>query len=109
MSKRLIGFLVLLFSLSLLTLDVQAATQIGGNITTNTTLGPTGSPADVVYEVVSTLTLSGATLTIQPGTVLKFRPGTGIVVIDGGNLQAIHRKSVPGKMAGLRQAKKPVR
>ena len=80
---------VLFTSIGILPTFVKSQTQIGGSISTNTTLGPTGSPAGVVYEVTSSLTVQpGVTLTIQPGTILKFRSGTSLTISQSGVLDA---------------------
>ena len=72
--------------LSVAATSAHASTLITAtSITTNTTWGPTGSPADSSYLInptgVQALTiLSGATLTIQPGTTLYFAVGKGLQV-----------------------------
>ena len=55
------------------TITVENGVEIGGMITENTTLYP-----DVHYIVTKTLLVpEGVTLTILPGTVLKFKEGVG--------------------------------
>ena len=57
-------------------IDVVNAVEIGGMITKNTTLYP-----NVHYRVTKPIAVpKGVTLTIKPGTVLKFEEGTGISV-----------------------------
>ena len=57
-------------------IDVVNAVEIGGMITKNTTLYP-----NVHYRVTKNLAVpKGVTLTIKPGTVLKFEDNTGISV-----------------------------
>lgn len=57
-------------------IDVVNAVEIGGMITENTTLYP-----NVHYRVTKPIAVpKGVTLTIKPGTVLKFEGGTGISV-----------------------------
>lgn len=57
-------------------IDVVNAVEIGGMITKNTTLYP-----NVHYRVTKPIAVpKGVTLTIKPGTVLKFEDGTGISV-----------------------------
>lgn len=57
-------------------IDVVNAVEIGGMLTENTTLYP-----NVHYRVTKNLAVpKGVTLTIKPGTVLKFDDGTGISV-----------------------------
>lgn len=57
-------------------IDVVNAVEIGGMITKNTTLYP-----NVHYRVTKPIAVpKGVTLTIKPGTVLKFKDGTGISV-----------------------------
>lgn len=57
-------------------IDVVNAVEIGGMLTGNTTLYP-----NVHYRVTKNIAVpKGVTLTIKPGTVLKFDDGTGISV-----------------------------
>lgn len=57
-------------------IDVVNAVEIGGMLTENTTLYP-----NVHYRVTKPIAVpKGVTLTIKPGTVLKFEDGTGISV-----------------------------
>lgn len=57
-------------------IDVVNAVEIGGMITENTTLYP-----NVHYRVTKPIAVpKGVTLTIKPGTVLKFEDNTGISV-----------------------------
>lgn len=57
-------------------IDVVNVVEIGGMITKNTTLYP-----NVHYRVTKPIAVpKGVTLTIKPGTVLKFEDGTGISV-----------------------------
>lgn len=57
-------------------IDVVNAVEIGGMLTKNTTLYP-----NVHYRVTKPIAVpKGVTLTIKPGTVLKFEDGTGISV-----------------------------
>lgn len=58
-------------------IDVVNAVEIGGMITENTTLYP-----NVHYRVTKPIAVpKGVTLTIKPGTVLKFEDNTGLSVI----------------------------
>lgn len=60
-------------------ITVENGVEIGGMITENTTLYP-----DVHYIVTKTLLVpEGVTLTILPGTVLKFKDGIGFNVASG--------------------------
>jgi subtilisin family serine protease len=72
-------------------LTVENGVELGGIIDHDMTLEP-----DVHYIVTSNLGIpSGVTLTIKPGTVLKFKDNTGISIADGGYLSAVGE---PGKM-----------
>ncbi|HET7625544.1 MAG TPA: FG-GAP-like repeat-containing protein, partial [Verrucomicrobiae bacterium] len=51
-----------------------------GIISTNTTIGGEGGE---IVDVLQNLIVSNATLTIAPGTILRFAPGTGLVVKNG--------------------------
>ncbi|MBE6309439.1 MAG: hypothetical protein E7080_00100 [Bacteroidales bacterium] len=60
------------------TITVENGVEIGGMITENTTLYP-----NVHYIVTKTLLVpDGVTLTILPGTVLRFKNGSGITLAD---------------------------
>lgn len=61
------------------TITVENGVEIGGMITKDTTLYP-----DVHYIVTKTLAVpEGVTLTILPGTVLKFKENVGFNAADG--------------------------
>lgn len=63
-----------------ITLIVQNGVELGGIIAENTTLYP-----NVHYIVTNNIAIpAGVTLTLKPGTVLKFKHGTGIAVTSGG-------------------------
>ena len=63
--------------------NVVNGVEIGGMITENTTLYP-----DVHYIVTKNLMVSDdVTLTIKPGTVLKFKGGSGITLAKNANLE----------------------
>jgi len=73
MKKSLHFVFVLLFS----AFQLNAQTNIGGIISTNTTLNLAGSP----YTVTSTLTVNaGVTLTVQPGVLVRFSNSVGMNV-----------------------------
>lgn len=69
--------------------DDNTNTVVSGAITTNTTW-----TADNIYELAGKVVVeSGATLTINPGTIVKGRTGTGslasaLVVAKGGRIEA---------------------
>lgn len=72
-------------------IDVVNAVEIGGMITKNTTLYP-----NVHYRVTKPIAVpKGVTLTIKPGTVLKFEDGTGISVTT-----SFDDKYIDGKFGG---------
>lgn len=66
------------------TITVENGVEIGGMITENTTLYP-----GVHYIVTKALAVpEGVTLTIKPGTVLKFKDGLGLSVASQGHIVA---------------------
>lgn len=70
-------------------IDVVNAVEIGGMITENTTLYP-----NVHYRVTKNIAVpKGVTLTIKPGTVLKFEDGTGISVATQINSHYVNNKT----------------
>jgi len=82
-------FIVLLFSILTLSYNVtnaMADTNVGGAITSNTTWTLANSP----YIVTSTVLIYGtstapATLTIEPGVLVKFNSGVGLQIGSGAN------------------------
>lgn len=65
-------------------LEVENGVEIGGMLTKDMTLYP-----DVHYIVTSLLAIpTGVTLTIKPGTILKFKDHTGISTAEGGHIIA---------------------
>ncbi|MCM1108639.1 MAG: S8 family serine peptidase [Clostridium sp.] len=65
-------------------LSVENGVELGGVLREDMTLVP-----DVHYIVTSTLGVpDGVTLTILPGTVVKFKDGTGIQIAETGHLVA---------------------
>lgn len=65
-------------------LDVENGVEIGGMITEDMTLYP-----DVHYIVTKLLAVpDGVTLTIKPGTVLRFKDNTGLSVANKGRIIA---------------------
>jgi hypothetical protein len=72
-------------------LTVENGVELGGIIENDMTLEP-----DVQYIVTTSLGVpEGVTITIKPGTIIKFRHGTGLYVSDGGFINAIGE---PGNM-----------
>ncbi len=68
-----------------ITLAVENGVEIGGMITEDMTLYP-----NVHYIVTNNLAVpDGVTLTIKPGTILKFKDNTGLSVAENGILNAI--------------------
>ncbi len=85
------------------------------NITSNTTWGPTGSPPDSAYLITCDIVVQGgATLTIQPGTTLRFAQSVwlqiglstqGSLLAQGTQADPIRflgETEQPGSWAGLR-------
>ena len=73
--KRRIGLLGLFLLLAVFSLEALAAsrsTEVGGDIDDDTNWSLANSPYIVTENV---RVLSGATLTIEPGVVVKFDPG----------------------------------
>lgn len=67
------------------TLTVENGVEIGGMISEDLTLYP-----NVHYIVTNNLAVpDGVTLTIKPGTVLKFKDNTGISVSTNGTIDAV--------------------
>lgn len=58
--------------------------EISGTISEDLTLF-----REVLYRVVGDLTLNGATLTIEPGTVLEFEANTRMSIVNDGRLSAV--------------------
>jgi subtilisin family serine protease len=72
-------------------LTVENGVELGGLIDKDMTLEP-----NVHYIITSKLAIpKGVTVTILPGTVIKFKDDTGIAVADGGCINAIGE---PGNM-----------
>jgi RHS repeat-associated protein len=66
--------------------------SVGGGIGTSTTWTLANSP----YEVTSNVTVSSpATLTIEPGVVVKFNVGTNLTILDGATLTANGTSAAP--------------
>jgi len=78
-------------------LSVENGVEIGGILREDMTLAP-----DKNYIVTSLLGVpAGRTLTILPGTTIKFKDGTGLSVADGGKVIA---NGEPGKMITFTKA-----
>jgi len=78
-------------------IKVENGVEIGGILSEDMTLTP-----DKNYIVTTLLGIpEGRTLTILPGTTVKFKDGTGLSVADGGKLIA---KGEPGKMITFTKA-----
>jgi parallel beta-helix repeat protein len=77
----------------------------GGTLTSNLTLGVLQSGADVLgrYRMNGSVTVAaGATLTVGPGVVMKFAPGTGLTINGGGELVAVGTAGAPIVFTSLR-------
>ena len=62
--------------------------QITGNVTTNTTWGPTGTVVGTVFWVRNSIAVNnGVTLNVQPGVVVKFDLSRSLTI--NGNLRCI--------------------
>ncbi len=72
--------------------DDASVVSVSGSITGATTWTAAGGP----YNVTATATIpSGATLTIQPGTVVYLNTGVNLVVANGGRLLAEGTEGAP--------------
>src|SRR5262245_24782005 len=70
---------LVLLSASLATASQAQVVTISSNIASNTTWGPTGSPAGTIYWVTGNIGINaGVTLTIQPGVIVKFNSATSL-------------------------------
>ena len=80
-----------------ITLDVENGVEIGGIISEDMTLYP-----NVHYIVTNNLGIpAGITLTIKPGTVVRFKPGTSFSMAYGSFLNAV---GTPDSMIVFTQA-----
>jgi len=76
----------------------DSATAIGGDVTSDRTLGGSGR---TTYRVTETLSVyDGATLTIEPGTKLEFAGGTSLKVWANSTLSAVGTCGDPILMTG---------
>ncbi|MBR6022775.1 MAG: hypothetical protein IK066_10230, partial [Kiritimatiellae bacterium] len=77
---------------------ITIKTSIPASITTDYTLY-----RGAIYEVTNNVTVqSGATLTIHPGTILKFATNTALNVASGGRLSAIGSRAAPIVFTSIR-------
>lgn len=68
----------------LLTFEVENGVEIGGMLTKDMTLHP-----NVQYIVTSNIAVpNGVTLTIEPGTILRFKDNTGLTIAQNAHLIA---------------------
>ena len=71
---------------------VSETVTVGGTLATGTTTWLCGN----LYKVTSNLTVpSGATLTLEPGVIVKFAAGKSLTVNSGGTLSAIGTRALP--------------
>lgn len=86
---RTAGMFLLFTALAVFAASAEAQTvQITTNVTSNTTWGPTGTVVGTTFRIMNSISIgAGATLTIQPGVVVKFNPGAQLAV--NGALQAV--------------------
>src|ERR1044071_1165998 len=76
-----------------------ALLAVGGPITANTTWTLANSP----FEVTSNVTVSSpATLTIEPGVVVKFDAGTNLTILDGATLTANGTTAAPITLTSIK-------
>ena len=81
----------------LISIKVENGVELGGIISEDMTLYP-----NVHYIVTNNIGVpDGVTLTIKPGTVLKFKTGTGISITSGATLTAV---GTPDSMIVFTQA-----
>ncbi len=56
--------------------------NIGSNVASNTTWGPTGTVVGTIFRITNSINInSGVTLTIQPGVIVKFNAFTSLNVL----------------------------
>lgn len=82
-----------------------AYVNVGGGITTNTTWGRTAPATDGIYWVTSSVTVSnGATLTIEPGVIVKFAASTRLTIggTGGATLTALGTTAEPIRFTSIK-------
>jgi hypothetical protein len=79
-ARRLLCALAAAAAAGVVSSGSSAATLVCGPINASTTWDVAGSPYKLTCDVA---VLSGAVLTIEPGVVVEFNPGTTLVVQDG--------------------------
>ena len=71
---------------------IQQTVTVGGTLASGETKWMCGN----LYKVTSNLTIpSGATLTLEPGVIVKFEAGKSMTVNSGGILKAIGTRALP--------------
>ncbi len=108
-TKRIVTFIITFIMVGHSLLSIADGGFIGGTISENTTLSPADNPI-TVFDIVNIP--EGVTVTIEPGTILKFMPATyfevyGNLVARGTalnpiNCSLLNQQGVPGEWNGIK-------
>ena len=99
---KVVKFCILIILTLLFRSGALAATNVGGNITTDTTWTLAGSPY-IVTSSINAYSTSAPVLTIEPGVTVKFNQNTGITVGYNNGYTAF-----PGALNAVGTAESPI-